>query len=126
MSARVVEALAARGIDAPFRIQSLVLPDALAGLRRAREVADRLGQDARLRARRSSSARRRRERAPAALVLVPTRELALQVAEELAPLAARAKRLRVAAVYGGAPLGRAGQAREGAHILVATPGRLRT
>jgi superfamily II DNA/RNA helicase len=56
-------------------------------------------------------------------VLVPTRELATQVAADLAPLAAT-KNLRVAAVYGGTSVG--GQAKRGnsANILVATPGRL--
>ena len=60
---------------------------------------------------------------PAALVLVPTRELAAQVTEELAPSAAAG--LRVAAVYGGMPLGTPGEAARGAEILVATPGRLK-
>src|SRR5918911_2828101 len=61
--------------------------------------------------------------APGALVLVPTRELALQVGEELSRLAA-AKALRVATVYGGAPVGVQAKQARGAHVLVATPGRL--
>ena len=60
---------------------------------------------------------------PTALVLVPTRELALQVADELEKLAA-AKGLRVAVVYGGAPVDKQAKAAKGAQILVATPGRL--
>src|SRR5205814_9872879 len=59
----------------------------------------------------------------AALVLVPTRELAAQVAEVLETIA-RPKKLRVASVYGGAPLGAQAKRAAGAHILVATPGRL--
>jgi superfamily II DNA/RNA helicase len=61
--------------------------------------------------------------APAALVLVPTRELALQVTAEIAAVAAP-KKLRVATVYGGAPLGPQAKRARVAHILVATPGRL--
>ena len=60
---------------------------------------------------------------PGALILVPTRELALQVAADLKPLAA-AKRLRVVAVYGGAPTGPQARQAKDANIVVATPGRL--
>ena len=61
--------------------------------------------------------------APAALVLVPTRELALQVTDEIAAVATP-KKLRVATVYGGAPLGAQAKRAKSAHVLVATPGRL--
>ena len=58
-----------------------------------------------------------------ALVLVPTRELAIQVAQVLSPLAA-ARRLRVTQLYGGRSLVPERQAlRAGAHIIVGTPGR---
>ena len=60
---------------------------------------------------------------PAALVLVPTRELALQVTAEIA-LVAAPKRLRVATVYGGAPLGAQAKRAKTANVVVATPGRL--
>jgi superfamily II DNA/RNA helicase len=56
-------------------------------------------------------------------VLVPTRELAAQVAAELEPLA-KVKKLRVAAVYGGATISSQAKRARGAHVLVATPGRL--
>jgi superfamily II DNA/RNA helicase len=60
---------------------------------------------------------------PSALVLVPTRELASQIVDDLRPLA-RSRKLRIAAVYGGTSV--SGQAKEarGAELLVATPGRL--
>ena len=61
---------------------------------------------------RSSSAPPAPTGRPAALVLVPTRELASQVVEDIRPLAA-VKGLRIAAVYGGTSLGAAGQARPG-------------
>lgn len=58
------------------------------------------------------------------VALCPTRELAMQVAEELTALAAH-KDLRVTCIYGGAPMGRQVDAlREGAEIVVGTPGRI--
>jgi superfamily II DNA/RNA helicase len=60
---------------------------------------------------------------PSALVLVPTRELATQVAEEFEDIG-RTRGLRVAAVYGGTSVSAQGKAAKRAHILVATPGRL--
>ena len=61
--------------------------------------------------------------APAALVLAPTRELALQVTEELSLLGAP-KGVRAEAAYGGAPVAAQARRLRGAHIVVATPGRL--
>jgi superfamily II DNA/RNA helicase len=61
---------------------------------------------------------------PVALVLVPTRELALQVTEVLEPLAKSVGR-RVTPVYGGAPIERQIAAlKTGTEVVVATPGRL--
>ena len=122
VSAAVEQALAAREIVAPFKIQTLVLPDALAGrdvlakaptgsgktLAFAIPIVERLEPGA---------------KAPAALVLTPTRELALQVAEEIASFAA-ARKLRVGVAYGGAPVPSQAKKLRGAQILVATPGRL--
>ncbi|MBN9624091.1 MAG: DEAD/DEAH box helicase, partial [Actinobacteria bacterium] len=64
-----------------------------------------------------------REEGPQALVLAPTRELAGQIVDELASLAV-ARRLRIAAVYGGVGFGPQVKAAGRADILVATPGRL--
>ena len=62
--------------------------------------------------------------APAALVLCPTRELALQVAEELTSLA-QYKDIQVAAIYGGTSMKQQRDAlRQGAEIIVGTPGRV--
>lgn len=59
------------------------------------------------------------------LVLCPTRELAVQVCEEIHRLAAALKGLVAVPVYGGAPLDRQMRAlRKGAHIVVGTPGRV--
>src|SRR6266566_3835373 len=72
----------------------------------------------------SGSAGRLHDKAPRGLVLVPTRELARQVADVLAPLG-RTLGVSVTTVYGGAPIGRQiDQIRRGVDIVVATPGRL--
>ncbi|HEY0414754.1 MAG TPA: DEAD/DEAH box helicase [Gaiellaceae bacterium] len=122
VSARVVGALERRGITSPFAVQHLVLPDALGGSDVL--VASPTGSGKTLAfgipmVERLAGAQRR----PSGLVLVPTRELASQVVEEITAIADAAS-LRVAAVYGGASMGaQVGRARN-AQILVATPGRL--
>jgi superfamily II DNA/RNA helicase len=122
VSARVVDALAAHSIHAPFPVQSLVLPDALAGLDVLAKSQTGSGKTLAFAipiVERTTNSDRR----PSALVLVPTRELALQVTAEFAALAP-ANGLRVAAVYGGTPLRSQAERARTAHILVATPGRL--
>ncbi len=117
-----VDVLSARSIDQPFPIQTLVLPDALAGLdvlARAPTGSGKTLAFALPIVERLTPAGAR----PSALVLVPTRELAAQVTAELESLA-RKKRLSVAAVYGGVPLRAQAQRAKSAHVLVATPGRL--
>ncbi len=126
LPAVLVTALARRGITEPFAIQTRALPDGIAGrdvLGRAqtgsgKTLAFGLPMLARL------SGRRSRPRHPRGLVLVPTRELAMQVADALRPLA-DAVDLRMAAVFGGAPYGGQLAALDrGVDIVVATPGRL--
>jgi superfamily II DNA/RNA helicase len=127
----LVTELARRGIDAPFAIQSRVMLDALAGrdvLGRAqtgsgKTLAFGLPMLARL-ADAAAAGPRRRDKAPRGLVLVPTRELALQVADVLAPLG-RSLGISVMTVYGGVAIGRQiDRLRHGVDVVVATPGRL--
>lgn len=60
-----------------------------------------------------------------ALVLAPTRELALQSAEAITDMASRSRGLDVVAVYGGAPYGpQIGALKSGAQVVVGTPGRV--
>jgi superfamily II DNA/RNA helicase len=122
VSADLAGALAARGIDQPFQIQARAIPRALAGddilarsptgsgktLAFALPIVERV---------------RRGAARPSALVLVPTRELATQVGDELASLAA-ARGLEVATVYGGTPIRPQAARARTADVLVATPGRL--
>ncbi|NKY12850.1 DEAD/DEAH box helicase [Streptomyces somaliensis DSM 40738] len=123
----LLRALEAEGVTAPFPIQAATLPNSLAGrdvLGRGRTgsgktLAFGLALLARLAGVRAEPKR------PLALVLVPTRELAQQVTDALAPYA-RALGLRQATVVGGVSIGRQVTAlRAGADVLVATPGRLR-
>ncbi len=118
----VTDALAKRGITAPFAVQKLVVEDVLDGhdvlvqsptgsgktLAFAIPLVECITPDDHL---------------PAALVLAPTRELALQIEEELRDVAA-ARGLSVAAVYGGVALDKQAKKAARAHIVVATPGRL--
>jgi superfamily II DNA/RNA helicase len=122
VSAPVADALAARSIHEPFSIQSLVLPDALAGLDVLAKSPTGSGKTLAF-ALPIVERVEPRDGKPSALVLVPTRELAQQVTDELCSVA-KPKGLRIAAVYGGVPLrSQAAKARE-SHVVVATPGRL--
>src|SRR6187200_2855936 len=122
VGADLAAALDARGITSPFQIQSRAIPPALAGtdllaksptgsgktLAFAIPLVERVPQD---------------DARPAALVLVPTRELAVQVSEAIESLAA-VRGLRVATVYGGVALRPQANLARDAHVIVATPGRL--
>jgi superfamily II DNA/RNA helicase len=122
VSEPVVRALAERGIDAPFPIQSKVTRDVLAGhdvcVKSPTGSGKTLAFGVPLVDRLDPGAGR-----PSALVLAPTRELASQIVDELWSLV-RARGMQITAVYGGVGIGK--QARDAARsdILVATPGRL--
>ena len=122
VSPQIASALEERGIIAPFPIQALVLPDALAGLDVLAKAPTGSGKTFAFGlpiVERTTAD----DGEPSVLILVPTRELASQVAEELTMIG-RPKGLKVAAVYGGAPIASQSKRSRGAHILVATPGRL--
>jgi superfamily II DNA/RNA helicase len=120
----LVEALAAGGITEPFPVQALTIADALAG----RDVCGKaktgsgktlaFGLPVLMRTTTAKPGR------PTSLVLVPTRELAVQVFEVLEPLAA-ACGVRIHSFYGGTPLDKQAKAlRRGVDLVIATPGRL--
>ncbi|HEY8304923.1 MAG TPA: DEAD/DEAH box helicase, partial [Solirubrobacteraceae bacterium] len=118
----VVNELAQRGIEKPFAVQSMVIPDVLAGhdvlaqspTGSGKTLAFGVPMVERIK---DSDAR------PSALVLAPTRELASQIVDDLRPIA-HARALSIAAVYGGAGIVKQARLAGRAHILVATPGRL--
>ncbi|MFJ5138193.1 DEAD/DEAH box helicase [Streptomyces sp. NPDC088707] len=127
MPGELLAALTAQGVSVPFPIQGATLPNSLAGrdvLGRGRTGSGKtLAFGLALLAR--TAGRRAEARQPLGLVLVPTRELAQQVTDALAPYA-RAVKLRLATVVGGMPIGRQAAAlRGGAEVVVATPGRLK-
>lgn len=124
VSPELCSALKSKGIEAPFDIQALTIPDASQGrdvCGKARTgsgktlafgipVLERIGKA--------------EPKKPLALALVPTRELAVQVAEELTPLGSP-RGIRVAAVYGGAKIERQiARFEKGVDLAVATPGRM--
>jgi ATP-dependent RNA helicase RhlE len=121
-SRAVTSALSAAGITKPFAIQRAVIGDAIAGrdviaksptgsgktLAFGIPLVERIDAE---------------DPRPAALVLAPTRELALQIVDDIRDIA-HARALRVTAVYGGAGLVMQAKNAATSHVLVATPGRL--
>ncbi|MFG2061572.1 DEAD/DEAH box helicase [Micromonospora sp. NPDC048871] len=123
----LVRTLSRQGITQPFEIQRATVPDALAG----RDVLGR-GQTGSGKTlafglpllARIGDGHRARPLRPRALVLVPTRELAMQVSDALLPLG-RAVGVFVKTAVGGVPYDRQIDAlRRGVEVMVATPGRL--
>jgi superfamily II DNA/RNA helicase len=125
--AELVRVLSREGIVTPFEIQAATMPDALAG----RDVLGRgqtgsgktlaFGLPLLTRVARSGRAK---PHYPKALILVPTRELAMQVADALMPLG-RAVGVFLKTSVGGVPYDRQMDAlRRGVEVIVATPGRL--
>jgi superfamily II DNA/RNA helicase len=120
----LVAVLSSQGIASPFPVQALTIPDGIAG----RDVCGKaktgsgktlaFGLPLLMRVSRGDA------RSPRALVLVPTRELAVQVSEVLEPLGHAAQR-RVVVVYGGADIERQmKKLNKGVDVVIATPGRL--
>lgn len=129
----ISDALAAVGITSPFPIQELTLPVALSGqdiIGQAKTGTGKtlgfglptiqrvVGRDD------EGWADLEYPGAPQALILVPTRELAIQVGDDLA-LAAKLRNARVATLYGGVPIEpQAELLRRGLEVAVGTPGRI--
>jgi len=122
VSEAVAAVLAQRGIETPFAVQSMVVPDVLEGhdvlvksptgsgktFAFGLPMADLIDPDGAW---------------PSALVLAPTRELAAQIVDELAGVM-HARGLKITAVYGGVGLHSQAKQAGRSHVLVATPGRL--
>ena len=135
LGANIVRELEAQGAATPFPIQAATIPDVLAGrdvLGRGRTgsgktiafgapLVERL-----LEMNRTASNGERREfgRAPRALILAPTRELALQIDRTVQPIA-RSVGLFTTQIYGGVPYARQlGALQRGVDIVIGTPGRI--
>lgn len=126
----LVKELVDQGITIPFPIQALTIADGLAG----RDVCGKaktgsgktLAFGLPLLQRIADGTKRKpgQPASPRALVLLPTRELAVQVHDVLKPLG-KAVGLRVVAIYGGADVDRqVARLRKGVDVVIATPGRL--
>jgi len=128
----LVSLLESQGITTAFPIQVMTIHDALAG----RDVCGKaktgsgktlgfgLPMLQRIAASKAPEASAKGTARPRGLVLLPTRELALQVYEVLVPLG-KALGLHVNAVYGGADIERQIRSlRQGSDVVIATPGRL--
>jgi superfamily II DNA/RNA helicase len=124
VSPELAAALSEQGIVSPFPIQALTIADALAGRDVCGKAKTGSGKTLAFGLPLLMRTARAKPKAPTSLVLVPTRELALQVADVLEPLG-RTVSLRVAVVYGGADLDRQmKRLARGVDVVVATPGRL--
>jgi superfamily II DNA/RNA helicase len=134
VSEELTKALADQGIVSAFPIQALTIADALAGRDVCGKAKTGSGKTLafgvpllqRTKATRDAQGHRTPSRPaqPLALVLLPTRELAVQVHEVLEPLA-KTLGLRAVAVYGGADIDRqVSKLQKGVDVIIATPGRL--
>ncbi len=124
LEAWVVDGLAELGIEEPTEIQEKTIPVALAGRDVIGQAPTGSGKTVAFGAPMASRLERAQEpKSPTGLVLVPTRELALQVAKALSSYTKG--KLRVLSIYGGTPYGpQLRRLEQGVDAVVATPGRL--
>ncbi|MFM8687289.1 MAG: DEAD/DEAH box helicase, partial [Acidimicrobiaceae bacterium] len=128
VSSRVDAGLASAGFAAPFAIQTEAIPVALTGVDvcgRARTGSGKtLAFGVPMIDRTTRDPQKAKPKKPRGVVLVPTRELAVQVTDVLAPIAQHCD-VRVVAVYGGAARDKqVEQLERGVEIIIATPLRL--
>lgn len=122
ISKKVLSALSAMGFEAPSPIQSETIPHVLGGKDIIGQAQTGTGKTAAFGI--PLVEKVTPDKVVQALVLTPTRELAIQVAEEISNIG-KGKRVRVLPVYGGQPIDRQIRAiRAGAQIVIGTPGRL--
>jgi len=117
------QALSEQGIESPFPIQQMTIPDILAGRDVCGKAKTGSGKTLAFGLPLLQILPEAKPGRPTGLVLVPNRELATQVRDELAPMAA-ARGIRIAAIYGGDPIEKQVKAlRKGVELAVCTPGR---
>ena len=116
--------LESRGIMSPFAVQELTISDALAGRDVCGKAKTGSGKTLAFGLPLLEKVKGAEARRPRALILVPTRELATQVRDELAPLGV-VRDVTVTAIYGGAKMEtQVAELEKGVEIVVATPGRM--
>ena len=120
----LVDVLAERGITTPFEIQTLAIPDGIAGRDVCGKAKTGSGKTLAFGIPMIQRISKAKPHRPTGLALVPTRELAVQVCKELEPLAAT-RGLTFEAIYGGSPIEKQIAAlKRGVDFVVATPGRM--
>jgi superfamily II DNA/RNA helicase len=120
----IVAVLSARGITHPFPVQALTIPDALAGRDVCGKAKTGSGKTLAFGLPVLQKMTKAKPCKPTGLVLVPTRELANQVCDELTPAAEAVSRTTLA-IYGGAPIEKQIETlKKGVDLVVATPGRM--
>jgi len=124
VDADLVDELDSQGITSPFPIQEMTMEDAIAGRDITGKAETGSGKTLAFGLPMIMHVTKGRPKRPQGLVLVPTRELAVQVTKALTPLLAL-RGLVAVSVYGGAAMGPQTDALDkGASIVIATPGRL--
>jgi superfamily II DNA/RNA helicase len=124
ISQDLVDALAEGGITTPFEIQTLAIPDGIAGRDVCGKAKTGSGKTLAFGIPMIQRLSKAKPHRPTGLALVPTRELAVQVCKELEPLAAT-RGLVFEAIYGGSPIEKQIAAlKRGVDFVVATPGRM--
>jgi len=124
VSPDLTAALESRGIMSPFAVQELTIADALAGRDVCGKAKTGSGKTLAFGLPLLEKVKGAEARRPRALILVPTRELATQVRDELAPLGL-VRDVTVTAIYGGAKMEtQVAELEKGVEIVVATPGRM--
>jgi ATP-dependent RNA helicase DeaD len=124
LSAVIVKALKENGFEDPFPIQKAAIPLVLKGVDVIGQAHTGTGKTAAFALPILTKIKTNRNGPIQALILVPTRELALQVTNEINKFA-KYTGIRTVAIYGGQSIGlQYNQLRRGVQIVVATPGRL--
>ena len=119
----IADALLEREISSPFPVQSLTIPDALSGLDVCGKAKTGSGKTLAFGIPMIQNLRKAQTKLRG-LILVPTRELATQVREELEPLS-NSKGMEITAIYGGANIDEQIRIiKKGVDMVVATPGRM--
>ncbi len=123
LSKKVLEAIGDMGFEEPSQIQAAIIPTLMAGKDAIGQAQTGTGKTLAFGAPMISILNHPKGRV-AGLVLAPTRELAVQVCDEMSRIAAKTK-LRILPVFGGAPIDRQMRAlKDGVDIVVGTPGRV--
>lgn len=124
VSKKIKKSIKEIGFEEPTPIQSLTIPRALEGVDIIGQAQTGTGKTAAFGIPLLNKIFLP-DKTPQAIVICPTRELSIQVAEEFGRLSSYMDKLRILPVYGGQPIGRQLRVlKKGVHIIIGTPGRI--